>query len=128
MKNRTVLIVDDEPALLRILSTYFAQHVGYSVLKASTCCDAIDIILKAPPDCVILDYNLPDGNARHVCAAIECDGKTTPPVIVFSASEDARACLKGEYPADMVLSKNTPMQEIPGLIDKLIAEREKSRR
>lgn len=123
MKRKLILVVDNEPAILHVCSEYLTKAMGCRILKADCCSGAINILLKDTPDCVVLDYTLPDGDARRVCAAMKCDGKTTPPVIIFSGSEDAVICLKGEYPADIVVSKDTPLKELVNLINTAVTDR-----
>lgn len=122
MKGKTILIVDDQPPIIRILSEYFTS-TGFHVLKSDSCATAIEVLRHEHPDCIILDYTLEDGDARKVCAAIHCDGETTPPVVIFSGSEEARVCLKGRYAADSYVSKCTPLNELLIVVDNLIAER-----
>jgi len=55
---RTVLIVDDEPALLDVIEPYLRDD-GFAVVRASDGPSAVDAFTRSAPDLVILDVNLP---------------------------------------------------------------------
>ena len=89
-----VLIVDDEPPLLRALVLNLT-HRGYEVTTASTAAGAMDQIRKLPPDLLILDLGLPDRDGVEVIRELR-DREPTLPIIVLSArstSQDKVAAL-----------------------------------
>jgi DNA-binding response OmpR family regulator len=57
-RKTTILVVDDEPALLDVLDVYLRDE-GFVVLRASDGRTAVDIALAEHPDLVLLDLNLP---------------------------------------------------------------------
>ena len=57
-----VLVVDDEPQILRALQTNL-RGAGYDVVTAANAEDALAEAAMRPPDAVILDLVLPDGHA-----------------------------------------------------------------
>jgi two-component system, OmpR family, KDP operon response regulator KdpE len=77
-----VLVIDDEPQILRALRTSL-RAAGYEVTSAATAADALTAAALQPPEAVILDLILPDGNGTGVCR--ELRKWTTAPVIVLSA-------------------------------------------
>src|ERR1700747_3652448 len=58
-KGATVLVVDDEPPIRRLLRTSLGAQ-GYDVIEAGNGRDALAIIDRDKPDLVILDLGLPD--------------------------------------------------------------------
>ena len=56
-----ILIVDDEPALQRMVGEILAQ-AGYRTRSASTCAQALEQVKANPPDGVLLDVMLPEGD------------------------------------------------------------------
>jgi len=80
-----VLVVDDEPQILRALSTSL-RAAGYEVETAATAQTALAQAAMRPPDAFILDLVLPDGSGTDVCR--ELRGWTPAPVIVLSAVGD----------------------------------------
>jgi two-component system KDP operon response regulator KdpE len=77
-----VLVVDDEPQILRALSTTL-RGAGYEVDTAATAEEALARAAMRPPDAVILDLVLPDGRGTDVCR--ELRQWTEVPVLVLSA-------------------------------------------
>ena len=62
----TVLVVDDEPQILRALQTGL-RGAGYEVDTAATGGEALTAAAVRPPDAVILDLVLPDMRGTEVC-------------------------------------------------------------
>ena len=81
-----VLVVDDDPHILRTLRIHLAAH-GYTVATASTGRDALAAAAGDRPDLVVLDLGLPDIDGTAVITALR--RKSTMPIIVLSARIDA---------------------------------------
>jgi two-component system KDP operon response regulator KdpE len=81
-----VLIVDDEPQLLRALSINLRAR-KYDVHTAATGADALRIAASHPPDLVILDLGLPDMDGTEVVAGLR--GWTSVPILVLSGRTDS---------------------------------------
>ena len=76
-----VLVVDDEPQILRALSINLrARH--YEVFTAGTGSEALRTAAAQPPDLVILDLGLPDLDGVEVVRGLR--GWTTAPIIILS--------------------------------------------
>ena len=67
--TRRLLIVDDEPLILEVLSEHFSPE--YVVDTALNGADALGAILRARPDVVILDINMPRMNGVEVLKDIK---------------------------------------------------------
>jgi len=81
-----VLIVDDEPQILRALRINLrARH--YEVHTAATAADALAVAAAHPPDLVILDLGLPDMDGVEVIGGLR--GWTSVPIIVLSGRADS---------------------------------------
>ena len=87
MTGQRVLVVDDEPQILRAMRTSL-RAAGYYVASAGTAADALAAAALQPPEAVILDLILPDGNGTEVCR--ELRKWSTSPVIVLSAVGEER--------------------------------------
>ena len=83
--SERILVVDDEPQILRAVRTSL-QAAGYEVDAAETAAAALTTAATRPPDAVILDLMLPDGNGIDVCR--ELRRWTAAPVLVLSAVGD----------------------------------------
>lgn len=77
-----VLVVDDDPALLRTMAINLRAH-GYEVVLAATGAEALRAAAAAHPDAVLLDLGLPDMDGQQVLEGIR--GWSPVPVIVLSA-------------------------------------------
>lgn len=66
-----ILIVDDNPAVRRYLRAILEQQEGWHVSgEARTGAEALQAVLQAPPDLVVLDYQMPDLNGVDVARQI----------------------------------------------------------
>ena len=79
-----ILVVDDEPQILRALQTSL-RGAGYEVDTATTGEQALAAAAIRPPDAVILDLVLPDARGTDVCR--ELRAWSSVPVIVLSVIE-----------------------------------------
>jgi signal transduction histidine kinase len=70
MRTQKVLVVEDDPALLRDRAAILAGE-GYGVIEASTCADALRLARAESPDLILLDAELPDGDGVGVCRKIK---------------------------------------------------------
>ncbi len=82
-----MLVVDDEPQILRALRTSL-RGAGYEVETAETAEDALAAAAMRPPEAVILDLVLPDGTGIEVCR--ELRKWASMPVIILSAVGEER--------------------------------------
>lgn len=86
--NHRILVVDDQPNILDLLDTVLRFH-GFTVDTASTAAEAIAAATIRPPDLVLLDVMLPDGDGMAVCRRLRADGLRAG--IIFLTARDARA-------------------------------------
>ncbi|HSS74738.1 MAG TPA: response regulator transcription factor [Gaiellaceae bacterium] len=87
MSGQRVLVVDDEPQILRALSTTL-RGAGYDVSTAASAEAALTAAAAHPPEAVILDLVLPDGSGTDVCRELRT--WTEAPVIILSAVGEER--------------------------------------
>ncbi len=87
MTGPRVLVVDDEPQILRALRTSL-RGAGYEVDTAETAEAALAAAAMRPPEAVVLDLVLPDRSGTEV--ARELRGWSSAPIIVLSAVGEER--------------------------------------
>jgi two-component system KDP operon response regulator KdpE len=87
VNGQRILVVDDEPQILRALQTTL-RGAGYTVDTAASANDALTAAAANPPEAVILDLVLPDGNGTEVTRELRT--WTRAPVIVLSAVGEER--------------------------------------
>jgi len=89
-----ILIVDDKPDNLRLLSTMLTCY-GYQVRKAINGQLALQGAEISPPDLILLDINMPKMNGYQVCEKLKLSEKTKDiPVIFISALDDVMEKVK----------------------------------
>lgn len=79
-----ILVVDDEPAILRFLKPAL-EASDYSLVSAGSVAEAIKRIASDAPDVVVLDLGLPDGDGKDVIRQVR--EWSDVPIIVLSARD-----------------------------------------
>ena len=103
MTGARVLVVDDEPQILRALQIKL-RGAGYAVETAATAGDALAQAAMRPPEAVILDLLLPDGSGTDVCR--ELRRWCAAPILVLSAvGEDKEKIAALDAGADDYVTK-----------------------
>jgi len=110
VSGQRVLVVDDEPQILRALRTGL-RAAGYEVETAETAEAALAAAGLRPPDAVILDLVLPDGSGSDV--ARELRRWSSAPVIVLSAvGEEKEKVIALDAGADDYVTKPVGIDEL----------------
>jgi two-component system KDP operon response regulator KdpE len=78
----TVLVVDDEVQLLRMLQSALVQ-AGYEVVTASSALGALEYLIKHDVNLILLDLGLPDADGKDLITRSRA--VSTAPIIVISA-------------------------------------------
>lgn len=98
-----VLVVDDDPLLVRLVRTHL-ERAGYRVLAAADGEKALDVAANELPDLVVLDLMLPKLDGYEVCRRIR--EFSMVPVVMLTARGEPVDRLRGfEMGADDYLSK-----------------------
>ncbi|HEY6016573.1 MAG TPA: response regulator [Gaiellaceae bacterium] len=110
MSGARILVVDDEPQILRALRTNL-HGAGYDVETAATAEEALAAAAIRPPDAVVLDLILPDGSGTDVYREIR--GWSPVPILVLSAVGDEREKVAAlDAGADDYVTKPFGMDEL----------------
>jgi two-component system KDP operon response regulator KdpE len=105
-----VLIVDDDPQLLRALRVNLATR-RYDVYTAADGANALTVAGQHPPDLVILDLGLPDLDGLSVVESLR--GWSAAPIIVLSARHTESAKVNAlDAGADDYITKPFGMDEL----------------
>jgi two-component system KDP operon response regulator KdpE len=109
-ENGTVLVVDDEPQIVRALRINLSAR-GYRVITAHDGTAALRAVAQTKPDVVVLDLGLPDMDGNEVIAGLR--GWTTVPIIVLSARGDSSDKVRAlDAGADDYVTKPFGMDEL----------------
>ena len=85
MQNTSVLVVEDEPAIVELV-TYSLREAGWSIQSVGTTSAAWDSIRHGKPDLVLLDWMLPDQSGLRLLARLRADRDFQDiPVIMLTA-------------------------------------------
>jgi len=86
-ENRTILVVDDDPAILEMHARIVQTHLpDYRVLRASNGRKALDLMRQEPPALVLLDLMMPELDGMGVLEAMqENERMRSIPVVVLTA-------------------------------------------
>jgi two-component system, OmpR family, KDP operon response regulator KdpE len=107
---KTVLVVDDEPQLLRALRINLRVR-EFDVRTAATGVEALQQASRHPPDMVILDLGLPDLDGVEVIEGLR--GWTSAPIIVLSGRADSTGKVEAlDAGADDYVTKPFNMEEL----------------
>lgn len=90
----TILIADDEPQILKILSAYF-KNEGFDVLTANDGQEALDIVESTKIELAILDWMMPKIDGVEVCKYIKDNSQTK--VLILTARSQNQDELEALY-------------------------------
>lgn len=104
MRGGRILIVEDEPALMRGLKDTFASK-GYEVLTATDGAAGLNLALSANPELILLDIMLPRINGFEVCRAVREQGLEMPILMLTAKGQEEDIILGLNLGADDYISK-----------------------
>jgi two-component system KDP operon response regulator KdpE len=84
MREARVLVVDDEPQIIRFLKPAL-EAAGYEMIEAETGAEAVHKAVTAAPDIMILDLGLPDMDGKDVISRVRAFSQL--PVVILSARD-----------------------------------------
>ena len=95
MPDRTVLVVDDDPVILKLLEVNFEME-GFAVITAGDGDDGLRAICEQRPDAVVVDIMMPKLNGLEVLEAARADPATkNVPIVLLSAKAQASEVQRG---------------------------------
>jgi DNA-binding response OmpR family regulator len=124
-----VLVVDDEPDLVRILE-FGLKAAGYAVETASDGQEGLKKARESKPDIILLDLMLPKLDGYKVCRLLKFDEryKHIPIMILSARTQEGDQTLAHEMGANRFLTKPYEFAEILDHIQALLKEAAAARR
>jgi CheY-like chemotaxis protein len=115
--GRSVLVVDDEPAL-RLLLSRFLEGEDYRVESAANGVEALAAVRRHPPDAVLLDLVMPEMDGWDFLRACRATAELADlPVIVMSATPNLGRQSLAELNVGGCLSKPFDLDSVTGALD-----------
>ena len=112
--KETILVVDDEASIRRILETRLTM-IGYHVVTAADGEEALDAFRREPPDLVVLDVMMPKLDGYGVCQELRKESDV--PVVMLTALGDVADRITGlELGADDYVVKPFSPKELEARI------------
>lgn len=81
MMKKTIMVIDDEQAVCRLVEDIFKQ--AYRIIKAQSAAQALKILKKTIPDLILLDHFMPKITGMELCEKIRADSKLKNIKIAF---------------------------------------------
>ena len=106
-----VLIVDDEPAILRFLRTSLSAN-GYQITEAEDGNGALKEAQRSPPDLLVLDLGLPDIDGFEIIRRLREAGSAVPIIVLSSRTDEAGKVNALDLGADDYLTKPFGVEEL----------------
>ncbi len=106
-----ILVVDDEPAMRRLLRTGLATQ-DYEVVEAPDGTAALAVLADGPLDLVVLDLGLPGVHGLDVLRVLRGRGDLTPVLVLSSRSDEAGKVQALDLGADDYVTKPFGMNEL----------------
>jgi two-component system KDP operon response regulator KdpE len=106
----TILVVDDEPAILRTLRAGLTAR-GYEVLLAQSGREGLNVLTTRQPDAVVLDLGLGDMDGVELCRTVR-EWSDVPIIILSAEDSEHRKIVALDEGADDYVTKPFSMPEL----------------
>jgi CheY-like chemotaxis protein len=114
----SVLLIDDEPALLEVLKPFFERSGEMSVQTSSSATEALTILPEKSFDAIIVDYDMPELTGIDFLKILRSKGDTTPVIIFTGVGHERTAIDAINYGANFFLQKDEdPKKVFPELCE-----------
>ena len=107
----SVLLIDDEPALLEVMKPFIERSGEMSVQTVPSAIEALKILPEKSFDAIIVDYNMPEINGIAFLKILRSKGDTTPVIIFTGAGHERTAIDAINYGANFFLQKDDDPQK-----------------
>ncbi|MCP5417103.1 MAG: response regulator [Chromatiaceae bacterium] len=122
MASLRLLIAEDDASLQRMLHWEF-EELGYRVITASTCAEALCAVADRGVDLALIDYHLPDGFGTDLLDALRRHDHNLPIIVYSGYASPAETTRIQQSGADHFLSKPVTAQSLHALFARLCFKR-----
>ena len=119
--TRTILIVDDDPMIRKLIATTLEDVSGYHLTEASNGAEAVEKAVEARPEIVFLDVDMPRVNGIEACRRLRSDPATASATIVMLTGDSGPQAERGALAAgaDLFLTKPFSPLHLLRLVDRI---------
>lgn len=123
--QRTILIVDDEENLVRLLEMNLRRH-GYRIVKAEDGLDGLKVAAEHKPDLIISDVNMPHIDGFQMLQRLKADDelKETPVIMLTARSRNEDLWHGVDSGAEYYVTKPVDLPGLINLVAKVFADRD----
>ena len=114
-----ILVVEDEPALLRGLQDNLKAEL-YEVITASDGETGLRLARETKPDLIVLDLMLPKVSGYEICQKLRLEGVLTPILILTARGEESDRVLGLDLGADDYVTKPFSVRELMARVRALL--------
>ncbi len=122
MSGETILIIEDEPTMLRGLKDNF-EFEGYRVITAEAGEEGLEAALNTRPDLILLDIMLPEINGYEICRLIRQEGLDMPIVMLTAKGQEPDIILGLNLGADDYMTKPFSIKELLARVNAFLRRR-----
>ena len=119
--TRTILIVDDDPSIRKLIATTLEDVSGYRLEEAADGEEAVLRALDAEPEIVFLDLEMPRVNGIETCRRLRSEPKLADVTIVVLTGDSGEVAERNAQAAgaDLFLTKPFSPLHLLQLVDEL---------
>jgi two-component system chemotaxis response regulator CheY len=119
--TRTILIVDDDPMIRKLIATTLEDVSGYRLQEAGDGEEAVERAVAARPQIVFLDVDMPGVNGIEACRRLRSDPATAGATIVMLTGDSGPQAEAGALAAgaDLFLTKPFSPLHLLRLVDRI---------
>jgi two-component system phosphate regulon response regulator OmpR len=116
---KKLLVVDDDPELRQLLSTYLNKH-GFDTLLAADASNLHAQIVRYRPDLIVLDRMMPGRDGLSACRDLRAQGEDVPILLLTAKDEPVDRIMGLESGADDYLGKPFDPRELLARIEAIL--------
>ena len=119
--SRTILVVDDDPLIRRLIATTLEDVSGFDLVEAEDGVEALERAAAAEPTIVFLDIDMPRMDGITACGHLRRAPETSESTIVMltAATDDRAERRAGEAGADLFLTKPFSPLDLLRLVERI---------
>jgi CheY-like chemotaxis protein len=119
--SRTILIVDDDPMIRKLIATTLEDVSGYQLQEASNGAEAVARAVEGKPEIVFLDVDMPQVDGIEACRRLRSDPTTAGATIVMLTGDSGPTAERGALAAgaDLFLTKPFSPLHLLRLVDRI---------